>query len=515
MAFLGLFGKKRVDEAIEGFKNKGPQLPKDTERGEGWENIVEFPGYGNVGLQSFNIFYDSYINRQFKNEVERIRSYREMSKQSEISDVIEDAVNESTLEDSNGKILNLEIIDRNLIKNENIVNNINKEFEELFENRIEIKDKIWDLLRNYYIDGRVYFEKIVNTKNQGKGILDIKRLPAETMDYIYDVSTGNILAFFQYLKPNAKKPQSMEEAQRRDDVILFYPQQIGFINYGIYGRTRYEIEGFLEKARVPYNQLKLLETSVIIYRIVRAPERFVFRIDTGNMPREKAMRYVEKVKRKMSRKQSYNPRTGELSQEPEVLSILENFFLPQSGEGRGSEIDTVGGNPAGFSELDDIYYFARKLYRALKYPASRVTAGQEKRESDIMFGGSNTGEISRDEVKWAIFLERNQRKFEDELTNLFLMHLEFKGLKKQYDLNRKKLRVILTSPSNYKEQMEQNFLESRFNNYSTIADRPEMSKYFCMKKYLKLTDEEIKANAEGRKMDEKFGFTSEEGGMRF
>lgn len=508
-----IFNRNNLDEAIDKYKDKGDAPLTDAQKGEGWEFLPEIPGVGNVGLQSFNVFYKSYINIQYKNELERIKNYRSMARNTEVADVIEDAVNESTQEDADGTVLKLEIKDKELATNENIVNNLHAEFEELFSKRIRVNDILWDLIRTFYIDGRVFFEKIIDSKNEKKGLINIKRLPTETMDYIYDPFTGEIQAYFQYLKLDSKKPLTIDEALKRDDVTVFYPEQICFINYGIFGKTRYEIEGYLEKAKIPYNQLKLLETSVIIYRIVRAPERLVFRIDTGNMPRDKALKYVEKIKQKMTKKQTYDPATGQLTQAPEVLSILENYYMPQSADGRGSTIDSIGGNAAGFTELDDIYYFARKMYRSLKYPASRVTAGQEKQDADNMFGGSNTGEISRDEIKWAKFLARNQRKFENEMTDLFLLHLEFKGLKKQYGLNRKKIKASLTPPSNYKEQMEQNFLESRFNNYSTLADRPEMSKYFLMKKFLKWDDQEIKDNVAGRKMDEKFGFNADDGGF--
>ena len=192
--------------------------------------------------------------------------------------------------------------------------------------------------------------------------------------------------------------------------------------------------------------------------------------------------------------------------------MLENFYLPQSADGRGSQVETIGGNPAGFAELDDIYYFARKMYRALKYPMSRVSAGQEKREADIMFGGSQVAEISRDEVKWAKFLERQQNKFAKEFTKVFLLHLEFKGLKKQYDLDSKKIKVTFNPPSNYKEQMEQAFQEQRYNNYQALADREEISKYFLMTRFLKWTEDDIMDNVKGLKKDQELGFTSEDGG---
>jgi len=519
MGLLSYFKKDSLTEEIKAFEER--PRPKLTDimakRGEGWESTEDMYGVGQVGTQSFNLFYNNYINKQYENEVEKINFYRQMANMPEIADVIEDAVNESTQVDEDDKVIHLDIKDKALGDNENIIKNLNDEFNKLFNQNISTEDDLWNMFRNYFIDGRIYYERVIDQRHPKQGIQNIKVLPSETMDYIYNPLSGKINVFFQYLKPNSKRPLSIEEAQTREDIVLFNPNQIGFINYGIYGKSKYEIFGFLEKSKVPYNQLKLLETSVIIYRIIRAPERFVFRIDTGNMPRDKALKYVEKIKQKMTKKQSYNSTTGQLSQEPEILSLLENYYLPQSAEGRGSQIETVGGNPAGFTELDDVYYFARKLYRALKYPASRVNASQEKTDGDVLFGGGSTGEISRDEIKWSKFLERQQKKFCNELTDLFLLHLEFKGLKKQYGLTKRKIQIGMNPPSKYKEQMEANFVESRHNNYSSLADREEMSKYYCMKKYLKWTDEEIQANVDGMKKDVELGFreANDEGGSNW
>jgi hypothetical protein len=518
LADEGIIAEGQIDEALAAFvkKDKITRKQADAQRGEGWETIPNIPGFGNIGTSSFNMFYSSYIDKSFKNELDKIISYRIMAQTTEIADVVEDAVNEAVQGDDENKIIHLDIINSDLNKNENIVKNIHKEFEELFYERINTEDFLWNSFRTYFIDGRSFYERIVDTNKKTKGIINVKRLPSETMDYTYDPTTGEIVAFYQYLKSKVSRPKSIEEAEKMaasGELIIFYPDQIGFVNSGIYGRTRYEIIGYLEKAKIPYNQLKLLETSIIIYRIIRSPERLVFRIDTGNMPRDKALKYVEKIKQRMSRKQTYDPTTGELTHEPQIFSLLENYFVPQSADGRGSQIESIGGDSKGFTELDDVYYFARKLYRALKYPMSRVVAGQENRQADIMFGGSQTGEIQRDEVKWAKFLERQQSRFTTDLNDLFLKHLEFKGLKKQYSLNKKSFMIRFTPPSDYREQMYQNFIESRFNNYSTLADRPEFSIYYLMKKYLKWDDEEITENVEGMKMDTKLGLKSEEEGF--
>jgi hypothetical protein len=498
---------------------------------------MDFPGVGKVGLGSFNSFYNNYISKEFDNEYFRILTYRDMARNTEIADVIEDATNESTQEDHEGKTLKLIIKDPNLSNNENIVNNLEKEFNHLFYEVIDFKEILWDMIRTYYIDGRTFYERVIDTRNSKKGIINIKKLPSETMEYFYNPITGEIEVYFQYLtKERKNRPKNLDEAKRRNDIIVFNKEQIGMVNYGIYGSTRNEIFGYLEKSIIPYNQLKLLETSVIIYRLIRAPERLVFRIDTGNMPRDKALKYVEKIKKKLTRKQTYDPTSGNLSNDPEIFSMLENYYLPQSADGRGSQIESVGGNAAGFTELDDVYYFQRKLYKSLKYPMSRVESSQAGQTGDIMFGGNSTGEISRDEIKWSNFLERQQVKFCEEFisrdeikwsnflerqqvkfceefTDMFLLHLEFKGLVKQYGLDKKKIATTLTPPSNYKEQMEQNFLETRFNNYQSLADREEFSKYHLMKTYLKWSDEEIQANVKGRKRDKEYGFASDEDSM--
>jgi hypothetical protein len=518
MAWYNFFGKKdRLDEEIKSFANKGDKLmtPAEVKRktGEGVEDIQLIQGYGAVGLQTFNIFYDRYINSVFNNELERIKGYRQMSEMSEISDVIEDAINESTQEDLNGDIITLDILDNDLNKNENIVSNIQDEFYELFYNNIDIERKLWDILRSYFIDGRVFYERIIDTSHQKKGIIGIKKLPTESMDYMIDPFTGEIVKYFQYLTENKRRPLTIEEAEQSKEVIVFNKNQISFINYGVYGKNKYEILGYLEKAKIPYNQLKLLETSVIIYRIVRAPERLVFRIDTGNMPMDKAMKFVEKVKDKMTKKVTYDSETGQLTQQPDVMSIQDNYYVPQSADGHGSQVESVGGGSVGFTELDDIYYFARKLYRALKYPLSRVSASQEKREGDVLFGGNQTAEISRDEIKWAKFLERQQARVCDDFMELFLLHMDFKGLKDQYDLDRSKLDIKLTPPSHYKQQMDQAFLTTSFENYNSLADRGEISKYFCMRKYLGWDEDTIKDNAESFKKDRELGFVKDENSM--
>jgi hypothetical protein len=187
-------------------------------------------------------------------------------------------------------------------------------------------------------------------------------------------------------------------------------------------------------------------------------------------------------------------------------SILDNYFIPTSSDGRGSDISTVGGNSEGFKNLDDLLYFQKALYRSLRYPLSRIDMSAEGRSADIMFGGGHASEIVRDEIRWAKTLERLQNIMVRELKRLFLLHLEFRGLKKQYGLEDTDFHIKMVPPSNYKESMDQGYLEISFNNYNALSNNAEFSKYYLMKKYLNWTDDEIKDNVAGLKKDkELFG----------
>lgn len=617
--------------------------------GEGLEDLDFVQGFGVTGLSSLNKFYNRYINKHFESNLLLIQEYRRIANAPEVAVVIEDAVNECIQEDQFGNVIKLNIINDEF--NETVKEVLLFEFEELFYNRIKITEMIDILFRTYFIDGKLFYEKFIDTNRPKKGIMGIKKLPTETMDFEYDPLNGNITTYYQYLTYNKKAPANIDDAVRMGDIVIFEPAQIGYITYGLYGRTQRETFGYLEKARIPFNQLKLLETSVIIYRIIRSPERLVFKIDTGNMPRDKAMKYVEKVKNKFIKKQTYDPSTGELTHSPSIMSMLDNFFIPtclslntkidtldgktktlnqiideynngianevysvdqktgkiikgevewagitrknaelvrvhldndtyidctpdhkfvlrngeevmakdlensydvmcrecdvkvikvellsyredtgcltikdpglnhnfalsvgifvkNSSDGRGSDISSIGGNPSGFAEMADVHYFSRKLYRALKYPMSRIVNIEERRDLDNIYG---RGELPRDEIAWAKFLERQQHKFCNSFLDLFLLHLDFKGYKKKYNIQKKDLHINMTTPSDYKTIIDNMALERKMNNYSSLSNNSEFSKYYLMKTYLQMDDEEIKKNAEGFEKDKEYGLQKEGG----
>lgn len=179
------------------------------------------------------------------------------------------------------------------------------------------------MFHDYMIDGMLFYERVINISRPKEGVKYIKPLPSESMDFIYNYQTGRIEAFLQYAKLGMKRPMSIDEARKDPNIIVFIPEQIGFIPYR-YGKTKNDLFGFLDNCKIAFNQLKLLETSVIIYRLVRAPERFVFKIDVGNMPKDKALQYVNKIKQQMNRKQSYDPNTGVMEGTNNINCIRQN-----------------------------------------------------------------------------------------------------------------------------------------------------------------------------------------------
>ena len=223
---------ERIDEQIQSFRPKKERdATKKAKQGEGLEDI-DFILQGQYNALGFNNFYRTYINQTFQNELERLKYYREMSQYPEIADVIEDAAMESTQEDYEGKIVKLEIIDEELSSNVNISKNLHKEFNDLFYKKLKIKWQMWNLMYNYFVDGKVYFEHVVNRNRPKQGLIGIKRLPAETMDFAYDPITGEVIAYYQYLTLKPRQlPPTIEDAMEDPTVVVFYPNQISLVHY--------------------------------------------------------------------------------------------------------------------------------------------------------------------------------------------------------------------------------------------------------------------------------------------
>lgn len=388
-----------LTEATKAFKNKGNDNISDKflqkTSGEGYDDVL-YLGFGKESVGGFNRFFNDFINIAFANKRQKISTYRMMSEMPEISSVIEDISIESTQEDENGKIINLEIIDAHIKSNENIVKNIQEEFDNLFNRKIKINDKIIDWVRTYYIDSELYLEKIIQEGKSSNGLIGVKKLPSETMDFYVNPVNGKIEWYYQMIDHNTKPPKSFEEAENDDKIVVFHPEQISHIDYGVYNSTRKNIQGYLEKVKQPFNQLKLLETSVIIYRIVKAPERLVFTIDTGAMPRDKSLKFVDKIKKQISQRVEFDPKTGSMRNQTEVMSMMDNYFLPQCLR-LDTKISCFDGGDKNLSQMIDDFNNGVK--------------------NKVYTIDQNTGDIIKGEVEWAGITRRNAKMVRVTLDN--------------------------------------------------------------------------------------------------
>ena len=357
-------------------------------------------------------FGASYLNTdgREKTDLDLIRRYRDIAQQSECDTAIEDIINEGIV--ANERDIAVQIVLDNIPYSSKIKKTITEEFDEVLR-LLKFEEKGHDLFRRWYVDGRIYFHKIIDQKTPRKGITELRYIDATKIKKVRkiekekDVKTGvdkikKVQEFFLY---NEKGLGSTGASQG----IQIHPDAITYVPSGVIDGNGGRVLSYLHKAIKPVNQLRMVEDSLVIYRISRAPERRIFYIDVGNLPKVKAEQYLKDVMNRYRNKLVYDATTGEVRDDRNHMSMLEDFWLPRREGGRGTEITTLPGGQ-NLGEIDDIVYFQRKLFRSLNVPISRLEA-----ESQFTLGRST--EITRDELKFTKFVQRIRKIFK----NIFSM----------------------------------------------------------------------------------------------
>ena len=356
-----------------------------------------------------------------KDTVALIDKYRAMSHSPEVEDAVDDIVNEAfVFEDDHPAIqINLE----RTKFSDTIKTTIHEEFEEILR-LMEFQKEGQDVFRRWYIDGRMHYHKILDTNNPKRGLLELRRLDPRQVRKIREIKKDfavsgdteeevitdvNDFYVIDEIPQKGNPFITTRESVNGDTQIT--ADAVAFAHCGIFDSEKKMILSYLHKAIKPMNQLRMTEDSIVIYRISRAPERRIFYIDVGNLPKAKAEEYMRGIQSKYRNKLIYNASTGEVSDERNHLSILEDFWLPRREGGRGTEISTLQGG-ANLGELEDVEYFKKKLYKSLKVPISRT-------ESQTGFNLGRAAEITRDEVKFSRYISRVRNRF-SELFNDFL-----------------------------------------------------------------------------------------------
>jgi hypothetical protein len=443
-------------------------------------------------------YFGQYMDLQgdkFQSDRDLIMKYRSISQYPEVDMAIEDICNEAITYE-NGVVVKLNL--DNLDQADNVKDLIMEEFDRIL-NLTNFSATAYETFRRWYIDGRLFYHVIINDGKTDAGILELRQIDPTRIRKIKEIEK------VKDPKTGADLQKEGEEYYLYQDEILagnseglkIHPDAIIQVNSGLLNDERNKVVGYLNKALKPLNQLSMMEDSLVIYRISRAPERRIFYIDVGNLPKGKAEEYLNNTMNKYRNKIVYDPTTGNLKDEKVHRNIMEDFWLPRREGGRGTEIDTLPGG-SNLGEIEDIQYFQNKLYRALNIPMSRL------QEADA-FSIGRSSEITRDELKFQKFIDRCRSKF----STLF-----YEALKRQLIL--KKI-IVPSDWVNIREEISVEY--SRDNYYAELKDgeilkeRIEMiqmmdeyigmfwSKEWIRRNILKLTDEDIKQIAKDNKKD--------------
>lgn len=445
-------------------------------------------------------YYGTYIDIDgtTNNEIEMIRKYRDIAMMADIDTAIDDIVNDSIANLDDEAPIKIHLDDVDLSKN--IKKLIQDEFQSLL-NMLDFNLRAQDYFRHWYIDGRLFFHKVVDTANLKKGLVDIRYIDPRKIKKMREIlkekdpKTGvefikDIKEYFVYnergLVPNKTFTPAASLSSTAGATMRIEKDSICFVPSGLKDMDRNMPLSYLHKAIRPANQLRMMENAAVIYRITRAPERRVFYVDVGNLPKIKAEQYLKGIMNQYRNKVVYDSQTGEIRDDKKFMSMLEDFWLPRREGGRGTQIETLPGGQ-GLGEMGDIEYFQRKLYQALNVPMSRL-----EQQTGLNFG--RAAEINRDEWKFTKFISKLRRRFTLLFDDLLKTQLILKGIITEADWEKMRydIRYTFATDAFYTESKEQQILQSRVEILQGVAPfiGTMYSKEYIQKNILKLSEDE-------------------------
>ena len=475
-------------------KSKSVISPVPPNNGDGVDNFIA------------SGFYGSYVDIEgaYRNEHELIKRYREMAIHPEVDNAIEDVVNEAIVSDLYDSPVEIEL--SNVNASDKLKDIIRKEFKYIKE-LLDFDKKSHEIFRNWYVDGRLYYHKVIDLKKPEEGIKELRYIDPMKMKFIRQekkVGKGNgidlsrttetskvlypdIEEFFVY-SPKPNYPIGMVSSASGQKGIKMAKDTVTYVTSGLVDRNKGSILSYLHKAIKALNQLRMIEDSLVIYRLSRAPERRIFYIDVGNLPKVKAEQYLRDVMNRYRNKQVYNAQTGEIRDDRKFMSMMEDFWLPRREGGRGTEITTLPGGQ-NLGELADIEYFQKKLYRALGVPESRIA-------NDGGFNLGRSSEILRDELKFTKFVGRLRKRFAYVFSDMLRTQLILKNIITPEDWEKisDHIQYDFLYDNQFSELKESELMNDRLGTLATIE--PYIGKYFSVdyvrRKILRQTDAEMK-----------------------
>ena len=427
------------------------------------------------------------LEGRIKNENDLIRRYREVSQYSDTDSAIEDIVNEAIVSEEDKAPVEINLDDLKL--SDSIKTKITEEFNNVL-NLLAFNEKGHDLFRTWYIDGRIFFHILVDEKNPKNGIVELRPIDPRKIRKIKNVKKEKndkgveiVKSVEEYYLYNDKgiTETTVQGVKLPVDSVIQAPSGLVDANTGM-------VLGYLHKAIKLVNQLKMMEDALVIYRISRAPERRIFYVDVGNLPKIKAEQYVNDLMNKFRNKVVYDATTGEVRDDRKHLSMMEDFWMPRREGGKGTEITTLpGGQTLG--QIEDIQFFQNKLFQALNVPMSRL-------KGDNAFNIGRSSEITRDEIKFNKFVQRIRNKFSNLFIEALRVQLILKGIIRadEWDQYKQFIRFDFMRDNYYSELKDNEILQGRLNTLQSID--PFVGKYYSIewvkKNVLQMSDEDIR-----------------------
>ena len=459
-------------------------------------------------------FYGQYLDIEgvFKTEYDLIRRYREMALHPEVDSAIEDILCEAIVSDQNDSPIQIDL--ENLKTGDKVKEIIRNEFQYIKE-MLDFDKKSHEIFRNWYVDGRIYYHKVIDIEKPEEGIKELRYIDALKIKYVreqkkkgganaiqyannnqpggndnpFDADFEGLSEYFVYTPHTYQKNQygAVNVTGQQKDAIKFAKDAIAYCTSGLVDRNKQTVLSYLQKAIKSLNQLRMIEDSLVIYRMSRAPERRIFYIDVGNLPKAKAEQYLREVMSRYRNKLTYDANTGEIRDDKKYMSMMEDFWLPRREGGRGTEISTLPGGQ-NLGELTDVEYFQKKLFRSLNVPESRMA-------DNSGFSLGRSSEILRDELKFTKFVGRMRKRFSNLFHDILKTQLILKNVitPEEWESMSDHIQYDFLYDNHFAELKEAELMQERLGLLAT-AD-PYIGKYYSVdyirRKILRQTDDEL------------------------
>ncbi|ABA47099.1 portal [Synechococcus phage syn9] len=464
---------------------KAPKGPSFVQK----DNLDGSQPVSGGGYYGYTVDFDG----QVRNEYQLISRYREMVLQPECDSAVDDIVNETICGNFDDVPVSVEL--SNLKVSDKIKKLIREEFGEILR-LLDFENRSYEIFRRWYVDGRLFYHKVIDPDNPQGGLIELRYIDPRKIRKINETEQKRPeqlrgLPLNQQLSPKSAEyflydPKGLKNSTTQG--LKIAPDSICYVHSGIMDLNKNMTLSHLHKAIKAVNQLRMIEDSLVIYRLSRAPERRIFYIDVGNLPKNKAEQYLREVMGRYRNKLVYDANTGEIKDDKKFMSMLEDFWLPRREGGRGTEITTLPGGQ-NLGELEDVKYFQKKLYKSLNVPGSRL-------ETETTFNVGRAAEITRDEVKFQKFVARLRKRFSELFTDLLKTQLVLKGVIsiEEWDQMKEHIQYDYIADNYFAELKEIEIRNERMNQVATMD--PFVGKYFSVeymrRQVLKQTDVEMK-----------------------